>query len=365
MNAQTTLLFDGISSGAVIFVSIVFSVLFWYTHNGNKNRSLQYLGMMYPVLALYFIFSIIFYISDTELISIIFPLSLPLVLLILPLFNFYVQSMTKNEDISKRRMILHFAPSLVFLILLIPFYFLPHQTKLKFVLGQIHELNENPILSFVRFIFRVGVLLILNLQFLYYLFLFIVSYKNYKKKIFDSFSFRENIDLKWLAYAMYAFTAIFVLIDSSKFLEVKYFFGIRISFNFTILFLLTYLGIHGLFQKNILSELKPEPLPEKKDESLARKNQSTVNKNSDFRPAIKYKSSNLTPEKKENIKQQIIKTLQSGFYRNPMLSLEHLADQIGTNSTYLSQVINEEFKQNFYQLVNQYRIEEAGRLLIS
>lgn len=40
-----------------------------------------------------------------------------------------------------------------------------------------------------------------------------------------------------------------------------------------------------------------------------------------------------------------------------------MADLLGTNRTYLSQVINEQTQQNFTQYINNYRINEAIRLL--
>ena len=40
-----------------------------------------------------------------------------------------------------------------------------------------------------------------------------------------------------------------------------------------------------------------------------------------------------------------------------------MADLLGTNRTYLSQVINEQTGQTFTQYVNRYRLDEAIRLL--
>lgn len=50
-------------------------------------------------------------------------------------------------------------------------------------------------------------------------------------------------------------------------------------------------------------------------------------------------------------------------YKENLLTKERVADLLGTNRTYLSQVINEQTQQNFTQYVNNYRINEAIRLL--
>ena len=49
-------------------------------------------------------------------------------------------------------------------------------------------------------------------------------------------------------------------------------------------------------------------------------------------------------------------------YLNPDLSLDSLAKQLNISSKHLSQVINHS-GQHFYDLINQYRIQEAKNLL--
>lgn len=47
------------------------------------------------------------------------------------------------------------------------------------------------------------------------------------------------------------------------------------------------------------------------------------------------------------------------------LTLQKLAETLNTNTTYLSRFINDEYKTNFSQLLNQFRIEKACKLLLS
>ena len=46
-------------------------------------------------------------------------------------------------------------------------------------------------------------------------------------------------------------------------------------------------------------------------------------------------------------------------YLNPKLSLKLVADLLGTNTKYLSQVVNNQAGCNFQQFINVYRVEEA------
>lgn len=46
-------------------------------------------------------------------------------------------------------------------------------------------------------------------------------------------------------------------------------------------------------------------------------------------------------------------------YRNKDFSAKELAKELGTNTRYISAVINSRFKTNFSGIVNEYRIKEA------
>ena len=78
----------------------------------------------------------------------------------------------------------------------------------------------------------------------------------------------------------------------------------------------------------------------------------------------KYVNSPMTDEKKSSLFQKLERCMvEQGIYRDNLLTKEKVADLLGTNRTYLSQVINEETGQTFTQYVNRYRLNEAIRLL--
>ena len=51
------------------------------------------------------------------------------------------------------------------------------------------------------------------------------------------------------------------------------------------------------------------------------------------------------------------------IYTRSDLRITHISEQLNTNRTYISRMINEEFKMNFNEFVNQYRIEEAKAIM--
>ena len=79
----------------------------------------------------------------------------------------------------------------------------------------------------------------------------------------------------------------------------------------------------------------------------------------------KYQDSNLKQEQQEIIAQKIMAVMeQTTEYCQTDFSLDKLAKLLGSNSKYVSQVINDSFKKNFNAFVNTYRIQTARERLI-
>jgi YesN/AraC family two-component response regulator len=53
------------------------------------------------------------------------------------------------------------------------------------------------------------------------------------------------------------------------------------------------------------------------------------------------------------------------IYLNPDLTLNELATSLQTNKTYLSSILNQQFGMNFNEYINQFRIEEACRIIMA
>ncbi|WP_324676645.1 helix-turn-helix domain-containing protein [Hymenobacter sp. GOD-10R] len=83
-------------------------------------------------------------------------------------------------------------------------------------------------------------------------------------------------------------------------------------------------------------------------------------------PRKKYEKTALSPEASGAILGRL-RTLMAdtNAYRNPDLSLAELAAQLHLPPHHLSQVINEQCQQNFFDFVNTYRIDDVKRQLQS
>lgn len=51
------------------------------------------------------------------------------------------------------------------------------------------------------------------------------------------------------------------------------------------------------------------------------------------------------------------------LYKNPELRMSDIASMVGTNRTYLSRIVNDEFGSNFCEWVNSFRIEHAKKIM--
>lgn len=80
----------------------------------------------------------------------------------------------------------------------------------------------------------------------------------------------------------------------------------------------------------------------------------------------KYVKSGINNEQVEAINEDLIKLMSSKKpYLKAGVSLKSLADNLSKSANHVSQVINDKHKKNFFDFINEYRIEEMTHLLKS
>ncbi len=81
---------------------------------------------------------------------------------------------------------------------------------------------------------------------------------------------------------------------------------------------------------------------------------------------LKYKKSNLKSEGKTAILLKIEDEMEKRkFFTDNTASLSKLAKKIGESQHHVSQVINEKLEKSFFELLANYRVEEAKKILLS
>lgn len=186
---------------------------------------------------------------------------------------------------------------------------------------------------------------ILHAQIAFYVIASFRSLFLYRKEIKNQFSAIEEINLSWLVIIIVAFTAMwlsdfiaFILsnlgMGSSNTFYVLFIISILINFLFA-----NFVVYKGLRQADTYSGLK---VPEK------------------------YSGSRIT-QSESGLMANRLKAfmLESKPYLNPNLTIKDLADQFNMHHKYLSQVINSQFGQNFYDFINQFRVQEAKEIILN
>lgn len=73
----------------------------------------------------------------------------------------------------------------------------------------------------------------------------------------------------------------------------------------------------------------------------------------------------VSPKLMEELKEKIIKIVaMQKKYRDKKFTARRLAEELGTNTRYVSAVVNLCFHKNYTSFVNGYRIEEAKQVLV-
>ncbi len=130
---------------------------------------------------------------------------------------------------------------------------------------------------------------------------------------------------------------------------------------FTILFIIflqkrkAYLH---LVEQNILLAKKDIETEDKlKTHNIKEKTKNKINN--------KYSESQLDEKYKKELKEDIIILMEEEkYFLNSGFTIKEFAEELNTNRSYISQIINEYFNTNFNNFVNEYRVREARKLLI-
>jgi AraC-like DNA-binding protein len=247
-----------------------------------------------------------------------------------PLLYFYFKRSINNYQF-KRRDILHLIPSLVLLAYIFPFYTMSRIEKFNVIFNQ-----DNLLLPGA---YTIIVVKILSLSIYGYLILRI--YQTHKRKVNGTknakFLWQRNIISLHLIYVV---AYIIYAASITKILNYKPVFDFQIMVMVSVVFYVAYIAY-----------VQPEIFKGKV------KLVDPIN-------FFKYKKSGLTPLYSTELKDKLIKLLEEDkIYKHNNVSLEWLSEQLGTTRHNTSQVINEHFNMNFFELINKFRIGEAKEML--
>ncbi|MEP5611417.1 MAG: helix-turn-helix domain-containing protein [Cyclobacteriaceae bacterium] len=226
-----------------------------------------------------------------------------------PLLYFYIRSNRKDVHFN----VLHFIPVVLFVLHAISFSFYP---------------------PFIAALFPTTQSVAQNLHLAIYTFLILQF--TYKNKAFTNgalklFQWRKKVAWAFFGYTL-SFISYFTLVWTGT-LQIEYDYMISVMAAFFIYFI----GYHGFQQPEVFKMYEN-----------GRYEKSALN--SSASEAILDKLRNFMREERP--------------YLDSSLRLQDLAEKLSLSNHYISQVINDLDGKNFADFVNEYRVEEAKKLLV-
>ena len=306
----------------------------------------------------------------------------PIIFLYAPLLYFYVRKI--SSPIFVRVSWQHFLPAIFVLLVTTPFYLASAETKLDFLYSPVIKSELG--LYYDSDIFE-GIRIAAFLHITIYLFLVMRQLRRHKKIINDNFSYSEQINLAWLSKLTVSLIIIFGLwlLDESLFFYVDACNDQVINFSCQAvinwkrdpiffadiglaicMYLISILGLRQpqIFpHKSFIHETEAE-IKNKIEASSDTNAQQEINHTENSINDIKYKKSSLNEDQATSLFEELLTYMDEHQpFLDVNLSLEHLSQGLGIPRHYLSQVINQCAKQNFFDFINYKRVHEAKSLL--
>ena len=269
--------------------------------------------------------------------------------LVLPSFYLYIRSAAIGRiDFSKWHNWLHFLPFIgVMLLFTFNFFFLNIEDKRA--ITQLIMNDQAPLwytITYYGVFFGV---------FPFYLYQSMRILRKHERYILTKFSYREEVSLAWLKRFLWCEGLVWIAFLLFEVFAHQFFrlFGSDSGFQIAFIILIAniiYLGIYGLRFHGVFIDRKEVVIPtveeEKEEES------------------IKYQSSTLSEENAQVYQKNILAYMERERpYLEPKVTIGELATRLQIPVNHLSQVINDQFKQNFFDFVNGYRINAFQKLV--
>lgn len=318
-----------------IFLSLFLSVLLFTKK--NKTLSDTILGIWLVFMSIHLLSYYLYYLGYWQKYPHLIGITHPFPLLYAPFLYLYVVFSLRADQHFRLNDYLHFLPFLVTYLCMFPFFF-GYTTEEKLMID-----NEDFNSSYQYFF--VVTFLIYIVSGVVYSVLAYRKIANYQKLINENFAYEDEISLQWLRFIIISLGGICLVATVVSVLQ--YVFEFDFGFNsdliaFTlIVILIASIGFLGIRYQGIFTE-------------KAIQSRDIV----ETKPA-EYKRSGLKQPEAQSLHEQLLQLMDNKKpYLEPKLTLGQLAEQLGTSTNNLSQIINQYEEKNFYDFVNTYRIKE-------
>ena len=314
------------------------------------------------------------------------PMALPLLLLLFPLFYFYLKSLIIPLYRFRNREMVHLLPAAVIFMLLLPAFLITNQPAASgFIQPAGMTAPDWP--DVVRHACEIAVYGYFSLQIVVYSTRVSNLFKLHKSNIEKSFANTRDVRLVWVYSLLVMFLFFLVVLGISRFIGLGRYDLFRDVIGVAEFLIILVFAVFALMQQDIYHHPAiVEPANRAGEESFLPAEEKAATgwvgepaglmpieaalpemkeskEKGDCNGIKKYAGSGLTAQQKRVLGRKLDKLMKEKYYLNEKLTIDGLAEKLDTNSKYLSQLINESQQKNFYTYINTFRVTEAQRLL--
>lgn len=249
-----------------------------------------------------------------------------------PLMYLYFKTIISGYTLRIRD-ICHFIPAVVMLLYLIPFYVLSTHEKFLIMFNMDDVLSKE-----AKFIFWGKLLSLLIYGFL--------TYKLHKTDVNKEVEEERKHEFLWQRniigmFVLYIITFVLYSATTAGYFDFPIFFHLQIIVMVALVFYVSYISYAQpeIFKGKVRLVVDPGNL-------------------------FKYKTSSLTPNYSMELRDKLLEILEDDkIYKTEGVSLTMLSERLGTSRHNTSQIINEHFNMNFFELMNKFRLDEAVEII--
>ncbi len=256
-----------------------------------------------------------------------------------PLFCFYVKYSLRNDIKFKKKELLHFSPFVPYYLAVSPFFLYQAAEKIKVTQGDISHFDEINNFALIGFCLSGIGYPVYSLRIL----------KRFHRLMHQNFSFEEAVNHKWLGYLILGiftiFSTIILVLVIQNALHIATPLNLKLIFYTMIILFIVFIGFYGIRYRGIFNETTSFVHIEESDDEEKQKGL--------------YHKTGLKPDGARQIHVQLLDFMDKKKpYLEPRLTLGNQASMLNVSVHHLSQVINLFEGRNFFDFINQYRVDE-------
>ena len=266
-----------------------------------------------------------------------------------PLHMIYVAELTDSHLKFSRMHWYHFLPFVVYKLFYLQVFFLTKE-ELYAIFVQIDQ-NDKPfhIIFFSIVIAVIGV---------FYISVALVVFKRFAHKIQNVYSSLDKVNLYWLRFFTYAALFIWLVVLVQNLLSAG---GMDMGRYYSVVPIFTSIFVYAT---GYIGIVKTEIFEQPDVRSDLRQAYEIEAMKYHTRDEKKYEKSGLSEEKAaKSLKNLQLLMEEEKLYLNPNLTLNDLSSKLDISGHNLSEILNTQLNQNFFDFVNQYRINEVKKYL--